>query len=71
MWQSEKTEVNNCFWDVTTSNQPSSDGGTGTNTLNMKTQLTFTNWDFTDIWAIIQETTYPYLQNNTQDPLPQ
>ncbi len=42
--------VTNCFWDVQTSNQSTSAGGTGMTTLEMKTLSTFTlaNWDFTN-----------------------
>jgi hypothetical protein len=38
------------FWDTETSGQPTSAGGTGKTTLQMKTLSTFTNagWDFTD-----------------------
>jgi hypothetical protein len=39
-----------CFWDVETSEQPSSQGGTGLNTLQMQNLDTFLNakWDFVD-----------------------
>lgn len=41
-----------CFWDTVTSGFATSPGGTGKNTTQMKTQSTFTNWDFTNIWKI-------------------
>ncbi len=41
-----------CFWDTQTSNFSTSPGGTGKTTTQMKTQSTFTNWDFTNIWNI-------------------
>ncbi len=42
--------VTNSFWDSETSNQSSSDGGTGKTTAEMRTQTAFTDagWDFTD-----------------------
>jgi len=60
-----------CFWDMTTSLQNSSAGGTGKNTAEMKTQSTFTNWDFTNVWLIdpIVNDGYPYL-NPTPTPGP-
>lgn len=44
--------VVNCFWDIETSGQATSDGGTGKTTAEMKTQSIFTDagWDFTTIW---------------------
>ena len=46
--------VNNSFWDIQTSGQSGSGGGTGDSTAVMKTESTFTNagWDFTNTWAI-------------------
>ncbi len=57
--------VNNCFWDTQTSGQNTSDGGTGKTTAQMKTQSTFTSWDFTSTWNIgdgISFNSYPYLK---------
>jgi hypothetical protein len=65
--------VTNCFWDTLTSGRSPSEGGTGKNTLEMKTLSTFTNvgWDFInetrngteDIWGIGININngYPYL----------
>lgn len=54
--------VQQCFWDVQSSGQSSSDGGTGKTTLEMRTEATFTSngWDFIaetangtiDIWQM-------------------
>jgi len=47
--------VTNCFWDTETSENDTSDGGTGKTTAEMKTESTFTDagWDFTTpIWYI-------------------
>lgn len=43
-----------CFWDVATSGQASSAGGTGKSTAQMKTKSTFTDagWDFVSIWSM-------------------
>ncbi len=53
------------FWDTETSGQPTSSGGTGKTTTEMKTESTFTNagWDFSTIWdmkAYVNDG-YPYL----------
>ena len=44
--------TNNSFWDTQTSGQATSAGGTGKTTAEMKTQSTFTSWDFSTIWNI-------------------
>jgi len=60
-----------CFWDIQTSGQPSSAGGTGKTTAEMQTAGTFLDagWDFVgetangteDIWSICEGTNYPRL----------
>jgi The GLUG motif len=66
----DDTSVNNCFWDVDTSNQTTSaGGGTGEDTTDMQTQTTFTNagWDFLGdagsgpdyVWTIDEGVDYP------------
>jgi hypothetical protein len=62
--------VTTSFWDIQTSNQATSDGGTGLPTAQMQIQVTFTDagWDFVgetangieDIWFIPQQD-YPHL----------
>jgi hypothetical protein len=50
-----------CFWDTETSGASATAGtAIGKTTAEMKTQATFTDWDFTDVWAI--DSGYPYLQ---------
>jgi hypothetical protein len=51
------------FWDVTTSGQTTSAGGTGELTSAMQAEGTFTaaGWDFATGWAIHEGTSYPYL----------
>lgn len=44
--------VTNSYWDTQTSGQATSAGGTGKTTAQMKSQSTFTGWDFLHIWSI-------------------
>ena len=53
---------NDCFWDTQTSGQATSAGGTGKTTAQMKQEATFTNWDFSTIWAIVEGVSYPTLR---------
>jgi hypothetical protein len=72
--------ISESFWDVETSGigSPGDDnfGATGQNTLTMRSKTTFTDagWDFDEVWQINERPSnsisYPYLQNNTQDPAP-
>ena len=60
-----------CFWDIETSGQNTSDGGTGKTTAEMKISVTFKNagWDcrgetengIEDIWVIVSRREYPRL----------
>lgn len=65
----------NSFWDINRSLQTTcgGDATVGKTTTQMKTQSTFTdaNWDFSTVWAIQEGTTYPYLRDNAQEPLPE
>lgn len=64
---SEQT-INNSFWDVETSGQFTSDGGTGKKTVQMKTKSTFTDagWDFHNTWDIdtFINNGYPFIQED-------
>ncbi len=53
-----------CYWDKEVSGMSSSKGGEGKTTTEMKTQSTFVNWDFDNIWAIDPNINdgYPYLR---------
>lgn len=53
--------VNSCYWDTETTGQPTSDGGAGKTTVEMKQQATFVNWNFVDIWSIDEGNDYPKL----------
>jgi len=52
------------FWDIETSGQTSSAGGTGKTTAEMQTESPFTDagWDFVEVWDIGEEQTYPFLR---------
>jgi len=54
--------VSNCFWDTETSGTESSAGGTGKTTAQLKTQVTYTDWDFTNIWWMTDGETRPFLR---------
>jgi len=53
--------VSDCYWDIETSGQTTSNGGLGKTTAEMKQQLTFVDWDFVNTWGILDNETYPYL----------
>lgn len=62
--------VNDSYWNNQTAGiATSAANATGRSTADMKTQGTFTNWNFTDIWAInsLFNDGYPYLQWQTFD----
>lgn len=52
--------VNNSYWDINASGQSNSDEGIGKTTIDMKKQMTFTGWDFINVWDIVENETYPY-----------
>ena len=52
-----------CFWDTETSGKEASEGGTGKTTAQMKKEATFTNWDFSTVWDIVEDTSYPTLRS--------
>jgi len=56
--------VADSFWDIETSGQPTSAGGIGKTTAEMKGMGTFTDagWDFVEIWGIGENQTYPFLR---------
>lgn len=65
--------ITGSYWDLETSGQSSSagdNGATGKTTDKMKTQSTYSGWDFTSVWNICNDATssqnggYPYLLNN-------
>lgn len=44
--------VTSCYWDTQTSGISTSAAGTGKTTAQMKTQSTFVNWDFNNVWRM-------------------
>lgn len=62
--------INSSYWNTQTSNLSISAGGIGKTTAQMKTKSTFVGWDFTNIWAIDEGKSYPYLRTNEQVPHP-
>jgi hypothetical protein len=61
-----------CFWDTQTSGQPTSFGGTGKTTAQMKYIHTFTGWDFRRIWGLksSQNNGYPFFGHGRHFPIP-
>ena len=64
--------VDSSFWDTETSGQSSSAGGAGKTTTQMKTQSTFSGWDFSSTWGIGGgiNNGYPYLLHTGDHSLP-
>jgi len=62
----EEGSTTACFWDVNTTSQNTSVGGTGKTTAEMKVISTFTSagWDFIEIWDISENQTYPFLRTD-------
>jgi hypothetical protein len=63
-------EIQFSYWDRHATGQTGSAGGEGLPTTAMLQQASFFNWDFNNIWTIIEGATYPYLRNNPQEPPP-
>jgi len=59
---SNDEKVTASYWDVETSGQTASDGGTGKTAAEMKQRSTFTDWDFIEVWDIAENQTYPFLR---------
>ncbi len=66
--------VTSSYWDYQTAGTSSSPSGTGSSktTVQMKTQSTFSGWDFTTVWQIVggDGSNYPSLRNNPDSALP-
>ena len=64
--------INDCFWDMQTSGEDQSTGGTGCTTAEMRKRSTFTDsgWDFDKVWSIVENVTYPFLRwQDTAPPI--
>lgn len=55
--------VTSCFWDMDTTGQETSEWGAGLPTTEMMQRSTFVEWDFVDVWDIVENTTYPFLRS--------
>jgi len=64
-------EVNNSFWDIETSGQTRSAGGTGLTTAEMQMASTFADWVCDPVWTIDEGVDYPRLwwQNMPGEPI--
>ncbi|RLM53519.1 PGF-pre-PGF domain-containing protein [Halobellus sp. Atlit-31R] len=68
--------VTNSYWNVETTNQSSSGGGTPLSTAQMtgtNATVRMASFDFNNTWDVLDNGTYisyPYLQTNTQQPEP-
>lgn len=62
--------ITNSYWDMITSGQSTSDGGTGRNTNVMMQQNNYDGWDFVNVWEINPESSYPILRTNQNENLP-
>lgn len=60
-WSSGGYSITYCYWNTETSGTTNSYGGTGKTTSQMIQQNTFSNWSFSNVWSIINGSTYPYL----------
>jgi hypothetical protein len=50
------------YWDRETSGKTTSRGGSPRSSEQMMQQATFVNWDFVDVWDIVEGETYPFLR---------
>lgn len=62
--------VTGCYWDKTTSGWATSASGTGKTTAEMMVESTFSGWDFTDIWDIVEGMSYPFFESEIAPPEP-
>ena len=64
------------YWDTQSSGKTKGIGNckrlgvTGKTSAQMTKQATFEGWDFSTVWAITENTTYPWLQKNAQEQPP-
>ncbi len=54
--------VANSYFDAAASLPATGSGGTGRTTGQMFEQSTYSGWDFATVWAIVEDSGYPYLQ---------
>jgi hypothetical protein len=52
--------ISGCYYDEDTSGQSDTGKGTPEHTAAMKTQATYSGWNFTSLWTMTEGVTYPY-----------
>lgn len=52
------------YWDINTSGKATSNGGLPKTTAEMQQQATFVIWDFTTVWDINENSSYPWLRSD-------
>ncbi|WP_159077008.1 GLUG motif-containing protein [Halococcoides cellulosivorans] len=65
--------VTDAYWDVNTTGQTTSAGGTGLTTRQLTANTSLAGFEFTNTWSVVNtsaQVSYPYLLNNTQSPAP-
>lgn len=55
--------ITNSYWNITTSGQAASAGGSGLTTAQMQQQASFSGFDFTNTWRIYAGNSYPLLKS--------
>jgi|GEM_PF-2540995 len=58
------------WWNTESTGQASSASGTGLTDQMMRMETSFTGFDFTGTWSVTEAETFPFLQQNTQNPGP-
>ncbi|WP_339790373.1 MAG: fibronectin type III domain-containing protein [Imperialibacter sp.] len=66
----EGDEVTSVYWSTSSSGQATSAVGSGLDMGGMRTEDSFSGWDFTNIWTINEYSSFPFLINNQQSPAP-
>jgi hypothetical protein len=54
--------ISNSYWNAETSGKSTSAGGTGKTTDEMMVKSTYSGWDFTNTWGIVENFSFPYLR---------
>ncbi|CAD5247936.1 MULTISPECIES: fibronectin type III domain-containing protein [unclassified Imperialibacter] len=66
----EGTETSAAYWSTATSGQATSGSGTGLNSTDIRKEASFSGWDFVSTWEIVENSSYPFLQNTLESPAP-
>ncbi len=57
------------YWNIALSKSNVAHSGTSLTSSKMKQEGSYEKWDFTDIWGIKQDVSYPYLRNMVNAPI--